>query len=336
MKEIVLVLTLLVSAAAFVEVSAQPDMLTSVSQVTDAKPNDLFYLDLQNLIERYGVSGMTVGGKLLPSSPVTATYFQDISATGRTQVSQFASGIPNRMLATRFGEKCGLSSTTAQAPVTEAQAVATLRCMFGANAVTGSPGSGPLSRGMFMTYLNNSLSAAIDAISEMSPSDQSVQKDFENQVQTLANAKQYPAALDLYAKLDAGTYDFGDAGMQRKAAKNLGVLTAKASILVALKRYNEADALYYASVDSSLADAKLSIDQLIAFKAKTSSSETERVMARASQSLAKAALILASSTKSSRDTAYVLERAEPTKRTFDPARTARLADLQNLLAKNSF
>ncbi len=148
---------------------ATAETLTSVSQVTDVKPTDFWYKDLQVLIEKYSIAGLTEGKKLMPNQTLTPTAYRTIRQSAVTQLRAVASR--TGMLSKRFDE---LFPTTCPEPkavgevMTSGEVVNSLKCIFGPSTLKAVYPDKPITRGYFVQIFDDAVENGMSKISSNS------------------------------------------------------------------------------------------------------------------------------------------------------------------------
>lgn len=146
---------------------------------------------------------------------------------------------------------------------------------------------------------------------------------------SLSDGGNYEAALAALNSLDSGKYEIGDAATQAAAAKVQGVLTDKARILIKLKRYPEADEMFYKAFDANVIPAEKDLEYVREHgNGQFPAAGTKAADAYVSSA---GALQRANSVVELRDASYLLAGASA--KPFDPARIAKYDSLKKGLAR---
>lgn len=145
---------------------ADDGKLVSYYSIKDLKGYSLFHDDLQSLIERYGITGLTYDGEFFPSDRLTVSVYDHLSKKGVEVLKRAALG---RKLdpADVFGKTCSLQS---QLYVSDADAIQHLNCLYGIKLPDEiQKGIKELTREKFVTIFNQSLNLATARIASMKP-----------------------------------------------------------------------------------------------------------------------------------------------------------------------
>lgn len=187
---------------------ATAETLTSVTQVSDVRSEDLWYKDLQVLIEKYGIAGLTEGKKLLPYQNLAASAYRTISQSALVQLRQQASkiGIPNKRFDELFLTNCPEPRAIDEILRSE-DVINSLKCIFGPPTLKAIYPNEPMRRGYFVQVLedavaNGALRISANSRMEMGPTKQVVNpaeiKELIEQGQRLINAKDYDGAIRMF------------------------------------------------------------------------------------------------------------------------------------------
>ena len=177
---------------------ATAETLTSVSQVTDVKPTDFWYKDLQVLIEKYGIAGLTEGKKLMPNQTLTPTAYRTIRQSAVTQLRAVASR--TGMLSKRFDE---LFPTTCPDPkavgdvMTSGEVAKSLKCIFGPSTLKAVYPDKPITRGYFVQIFDDAVENGMSKIST-------------NSSQSWAAPTTKPGPAEIKKLIDAGQTLIGE------------------------------------------------------------------------------------------------------------------------------
>ncbi len=167
---VALFLTFLITSAEAQTTGSAPvsrlERLTSISEITDVKPADLYFRELQSLIERYGISGLTTNKKFDGLAPLRRPELEPIISDSRGILIQLAGGVPIAEVNKAFPTTCTLDRTAVT--FTEAQIAEYLECSFGAGSVTSKkPTTATATRGRFVIFLDAALSAGEQTVNEL-------------------------------------------------------------------------------------------------------------------------------------------------------------------------
>ncbi len=148
--------------------SATPEMITSISEVTDVTTMDAHFIALQSLIERYGIGGLTSNKKFNGNMPLAGKDLAMISKSARSTVGQLLGVIES----TEAEKKASFPTTCAidLKPVTYTEKVVAdyLECSYGRGSLAGKKvTTAPLTRSRFAILLDEALSAANTKMAEM-------------------------------------------------------------------------------------------------------------------------------------------------------------------------
>lgn len=148
---------------------ATAETLTSVSQVTDVSDGDLFYKDMQSLIEKYGVAGLTEDKKLSPAKNLSPAAYRTITQSALAQLRQMASktGMGGKRFGELFGEGCAAPNAAGET-ILAGNAVSSLKCTFGPQTLSAIYPEKAMSRGYFIQLLRKALDHGSDKISSNS------------------------------------------------------------------------------------------------------------------------------------------------------------------------
>ncbi|MBK6722558.1 MAG: hypothetical protein IPG58_04545 [Acidobacteria bacterium] len=187
---------------------ATAETLTSVAQVTDVKPTDLWYKALQILIEKYGIAGLTEGRKLMPDQNLTPAAYRTIRQSAKVQLNTAASRMG--MLSSRFDE---LVSTNCPDPKAVADVMASgevvnsLKCIFGPSTLKAIYPDKPMTRGYFVQIFVDAVDNGMSRVSlntrgEADPAKKSATpaelKALIDKGQTLMGSKDYEGAIRMF------------------------------------------------------------------------------------------------------------------------------------------
>ncbi len=142
------------------------ETLTSISQVTDMKVTDAGYRELQSLIERYAVAGLTTDRRFSPNAGLTIEAYEVLTANGLKALRQMASVAD--ISDARFAELFGLDSPKPKAvdgALRAGEAVNSLKYTFGPSTLKAISPDKPISRGYFVMLLNEALNHGADKLS---------------------------------------------------------------------------------------------------------------------------------------------------------------------------
>lgn len=142
------------------------ESLTSIVQVIDVKPTDFIYRDLQSLIERYGISGLTTGRKFASDQPLTLDAFALLTANGLKALKSMSSGplISDARFAELFNLGCPMPKVI-DGSISGGEVASALKCTFGPSMLTAISPEKPIDRGYFAKLLNRALDHGRDKIS---------------------------------------------------------------------------------------------------------------------------------------------------------------------------
>ncbi|HMO79704.1 MAG TPA: hypothetical protein PKD24_02835 [Pyrinomonadaceae bacterium] len=146
----------------------KPERLMSISEVTDVKPSDAYFLELQSLIERYGISGLTKDRKFDGAAPLGRPELDHLIGESRELLLELTLGveIPIADVRKAFPVTCALGGTGMR--FTELNIAEYLECSFGAGSVSSKkPTNAITTRGRFVIFLDAALSAAEKTVTEL-------------------------------------------------------------------------------------------------------------------------------------------------------------------------
>ncbi|MBX7053811.1 MAG: tetratricopeptide repeat protein [Pyrinomonadaceae bacterium] len=145
---------------------AAAETLTSVSQVTDVKPTDFWYKDLQTLIEKYGIAGLTEGKKLMPNRNLTPSAYRTMRQSAIVQLRQVASrmGMLNSRFDELFPANCPDPKAVADV-MTSGEVVNSLKCIFGPSKLKAIYPDEPMTRGYFVQVFDDAVENGMSKIS---------------------------------------------------------------------------------------------------------------------------------------------------------------------------
>lgn len=147
----------------------------------------------------------------------------------------------------------------------------------------------------------------------------------------LSDAGNYEAALAVLNSLEAGKYEIGDATTQAAAAKIQGVLTDKGRLLIKLRRYSEADEMFYRAFDANIAPVEKDLE----YVRENGNGRTPAEGSKAADAFVSASggLSRANGVVDLREASYLLAGASNAAKPFDPARLAKYESLKKGVAK---
>ena len=134
------------------------ETLTSIFQVTDMKVTDAGYRELQSLIERYGIAGLTTNRKFEPNLSLTLDTYENITAYGLKTLRQMAPAAD--ISDARFGELFGLNCPKPKSvggTLNSGEVVNALKCTFGPSTLKAISPEKPIDRGYFAMLLSRAL-----------------------------------------------------------------------------------------------------------------------------------------------------------------------------------
>jgi len=134
------------------------ETLTSIFQVTDMKVTDAGYRELQSLIERYGIAGLTTDRKFEPNLSLTIDAYEMLMANGLKTLRQMASAsdISDARFAELFGLTCPKPKAAAGS-LNSGEVVNGLKCTFGPSTLKAISPEKPIGRGYFAMLLSQAL-----------------------------------------------------------------------------------------------------------------------------------------------------------------------------------
>lgn len=246
--------------------SASNEVVTSVSQITDVKPSDKFFDDLQSLIERYGVAGLTENYKFNPSRILTANEFTLLSNNGLNVLKDVArrNFIPERKFAELFGLGCNLTAVSVN-PIPETAAANSLSCLYGLEYLAVNSSQQPITRGKFAQFLNEALNGGISRIAGFTTKE-NVKKDLLNRMNALFAANKFNEIITLINQLEAKKYDFGDSKIQAELVIDYFKYEPKAIAEVKLRQLSAADNTYQTLFYAYFYDIEFQIGEGVKFK----------------------------------------------------------------------
>lgn len=135
------------------------EIVTSISQITDVKPTDEFYEDLQSLIERYGISKLTIGKKFNPNQHLTMIEYAGFLNQGKEYLKNAASGFGIKEIDEEklFNSKCTLPYLSM---IPEKEIAKSLICNYRIKNFPMSSGENWITRGKFAIYFNKAIAQA--------------------------------------------------------------------------------------------------------------------------------------------------------------------------------
>lgn len=236
--------------------SFSEEMLTSVTQVTDVTQKDPCFTALQSLIERWGLTDLTVNKQFRPTQPISPSEVTSLVGQVRNQISNLCQScqIPARLVPEFQAKQAACPS-----PASEAAVVQYLRSALGAKLANISPQTVPLTRAAFISHLNSAIDESYFKINELS-SDTAILDDLRQRVKTLGPA-QSSKALQLFSEIEAGRGDYGTPTQQKKLASSPSFGYIKAELYLQSGQAAKADAVFQAEFDASLQMASASIDK---------------------------------------------------------------------------
>ncbi|MBP6004061.1 MAG: tetratricopeptide repeat protein [Pyrinomonadaceae bacterium] len=134
------------------------ETLTSIFQVTDMKVTDAGYRELQSLIERYGIAGLTTDRKFEPYLTLTIDAYEMLTANGVKTLRQMApaADISDARFAELFGLNCPKPKVTA-GTLNSGEVVNGLKCTFGPSTMKAISPEKRIDRSSFAVLLNQAL-----------------------------------------------------------------------------------------------------------------------------------------------------------------------------------
>lgn len=138
------------------------ERVTSISQIKDVKPTDEFYDDLRSLIERYGISPLTVNYQYNPNQNLTLLEYTKFIAQAKEILKNAASGFGVNKIDEEklFNSKCSFSSSFVNS-IPETEIAKSLGCIFRIEKLALNPTSKIITRGQFAIFLNKTLEEAL-------------------------------------------------------------------------------------------------------------------------------------------------------------------------------
>lgn len=148
------------------------ERVTSISQIKDVKPTDEFYDDLRSLVERYGISPLTVNYQYNPNQNLTLLEYTKFIAQAKKILLNATSGFGVKKIDEEklFNSKCSFANSFVNS-ISETEVAKSLGCIFRLEKLALNPTSKILTRGKFAIFLNQAfeqaaLKIAIDKESE--------------------------------------------------------------------------------------------------------------------------------------------------------------------------
>lgn len=141
--------------------SLPPEVLTSVSQILDVKPNDVHFEALRSLIERYGIGGLTRDKRFNGNANLSGSDFGTIDRSVHQMMAIYLSTIdlPAAEISKWFPQNCPIDMK--KQLFTEKMIGEYLDCSFGPGSVEDlNPTTATLSRSRFVLMLDAALSNA--------------------------------------------------------------------------------------------------------------------------------------------------------------------------------
>ncbi|MEK7725040.1 MAG: DM9 repeat-containing protein [Acidobacteriota bacterium] len=136
------------------------EIVTTVSQVTDVKPTDEFYGDLQSLIEKYGITKVTSAKKFSPNRNLTMFEYADFLRQGKEFLKNSASGFGIKKIDEEklFNSKCTLPYLEM---IPEKEIAKSLSCNYRIKNFSMPGGEKWVTRGKFAMYFNKAIQQAL-------------------------------------------------------------------------------------------------------------------------------------------------------------------------------
>jgi tetratricopeptide (TPR) repeat protein len=122
------------------------------------KVTDAGYRELQSLIERYGIAGLTTDRKFEPNLSLTIGAYEMLMANGLKTLRQIASA--TAISESRFAELFGLTCPKPKSvggTLNSGEVVNALRCTFGPSTLKAISPEKPIDRGYFAMLLSGAL-----------------------------------------------------------------------------------------------------------------------------------------------------------------------------------
>jgi tetratricopeptide (TPR) repeat protein len=134
------------------------ELVTSISQIKDVKPTDEFYSDLQSLIERYGISALTVNYQYNPNQNLTLLEYTKLINQAKETLKNSASGFSVKKIHEEklFNSKCSFSGSFVNS-IPETEIAKSLGCIFRIEKLSLNPTAKIITRGKFAVFLNQAL-----------------------------------------------------------------------------------------------------------------------------------------------------------------------------------
>ncbi len=183
---------------------ATAETLTAVTQVTDVKPDDFWYKDLQILIEKFGIAGLTENKKFMPKLDLSPVAYRTIRQSGIVQLRTIASrtGMLNSRFDKLFPTNCPDPKAVGDV-MSSAEVINSLKCIFGPATLKPIYPDKPMSRGYFVQVFVDALENGMSKISSNSslgtaagkPASPAEIKSLIEQGQRSINAKDYDQAI---------------------------------------------------------------------------------------------------------------------------------------------
>lgn len=135
------------------------EIVTSISQISDVKPTDEFYGDLQSLIEKYGISKVTKDKKFNPNNNLTMFEYADFIKQGKEYLKNSAGGFGVKRIDEEklFNSKCTLPYLEM---IPEKEIAKSLSCNYRIKNFSMSGGDNWVTRGKFAIYFNKAIQQA--------------------------------------------------------------------------------------------------------------------------------------------------------------------------------
>lgn len=148
--------------------SATPEMITSISEVTDVTTTDAHFMALQSLIERYGVTGMTSNKKFNGKMPLAGRDFAVINKSVRSVVGELLGNIESTDAEKKAAFPTACAIDLKRATYTEKIVGDYLECSYGRGSLASlKVTTATLTRSRFAIFLSEALEAANYKMADM-------------------------------------------------------------------------------------------------------------------------------------------------------------------------
>ncbi len=236
--------------------SFSEEMLTSVTQVSDVNQKDACFEALQSLIERWGMTDLTVNKQFRPTHPVTPNEVSALVSQARSQMTNLCKSV---QIPARLVPELQTKLAACPSPASETAVIQYLRSTLGSKLAQVQTQSLPLTRGVFINHLNTAIDESYYKLNELA-SDTAILNDLRQRVKVLTPA-QSSKALQLCAEIESGVGDYGTPTQQKTIASSPGFVDIKSEVYLRSGQAAKADSMFQAEFDVAIQQAQKHIEK---------------------------------------------------------------------------